>query len=217
MSSPVQFGVDGLVPVVVQDQLTGEVRMVAFATAEALKKTQETGRATFWSRSRGQLWEKGQTSGNAHVVARVLADCDADCVLYSVEPYGPSCHTGATSCFFQRLDADRLEPKAFEPQTLIARLEATLEARKESTATKSYVRSLYDGGPAKIGDKVREEAAELSEALARESDERVASEAADLLFHVLVGLRHRGVPWRAVLEVLAAREGTSGLVEKASR
>jgi phosphoribosyl-ATP pyrophosphohydrolase/phosphoribosyl-AMP cyclohydrolase len=219
-SIPLQFGADGLVPVIVQDHLTGEVRMVAFASPEAVRKTQETGRATFWSRSRGELWEKGQTSGNAHAVKRVLVDCDADCLVYSAAPAGPSCHTGATSCFFQRLEGNRLEQAACEPQTLVARLEATLDARKTAgapDAKKSYVRSLYDGGPTKIGDKVREEADELARALVGETDDRVASEAADLLFHVLVGLRHRGVSWRAVLEVLAAREGTSGHAEKASR
>src|SRR5262249_53539842 len=100
---PIDFDAAGLVTVVVQDHLTGDVRMVAHATVEAVRKTLETGKATFWSRSRGELWEKGQTSGNALAVRRVLVDCDADCLIYEVEPHGPTCHTGAPSCFFQVL------------------------------------------------------------------------------------------------------------------
>jgi phosphoribosyl-ATP pyrophosphohydrolase/phosphoribosyl-AMP cyclohydrolase len=214
---PLTFDADGLVPVVVQDHLTGEIRMFAFASAEAIRSTVETGRATFWSRSRGELWEKGQTSGHGVAVRSVLVDCDADCLVYSAEPHGPSCHTGAPSCFFQKLDDARLTQHALEPQTLMARLEATLDARKAATAGASYVKSLYDAGVGKIGDKVREEADELARALTGEDDDRVASEAADLVFHALVGLRQRGIPWRAVLEVLAAREGRSGHAEKASR
>jgi phosphoribosyl-ATP pyrophosphohydrolase/phosphoribosyl-AMP cyclohydrolase len=208
---PLQWDRDGLVPVVVQDHLTGDVRMVAFATREAVEKTLASGRAHFWSRSRGELWEKGQTSGNVLLVKQVLVDCDADCLVYSVEPEGPSCHTGAPSCFFQKLSSGALEQRSEQPQTLLARLEAVLEERKSSTAKSSYVKGLYEGGPARIGEKVREEAAELVRALEGESDARVAEEAADVLFHVLVGLRQRGVAWRRVLEVLAKREGVSGL------
>ena len=97
-----QFDEHGLLPVVAQDHLTGVVRMVAFANERAVKLTLETGRATFWSRSRGELWEKGVTSGNAMDVKAVLVDCDADCLLYLVAPRGPTCHTGAPSCFFRR-------------------------------------------------------------------------------------------------------------------
>lgn len=214
---PLQWDRDGLVPVVVQDHLTGEVRMVAFATREAVERTLASGRAHFWSRSRGELWEKGQTSGNVLHVRSVLVDCDADCLVYSVEPEGPSCHTGAPSCFFQKLSNGALEQRSEQPQTLLARLEAVLEERKSSTAKSSYVKSLYEGGPARIGEKVREEAAELARALEAESDARVAEEAADVLFHVLVGLHQRGIVWRRVLEVLAKREGVGGHVEKALR
>jgi len=117
---PIQFDSQGLVPVVVQDHLTGDVRMVAFATSEAVRKTVETGRATFWSRSRGELWEKGRTSGNEIAVYRVLVDCDADCVVYSGEPRGASCHTGAQSCFFQVLEDGKLLQSSDQPQTLLA-------------------------------------------------------------------------------------------------
>jgi phosphoribosyl-ATP pyrophosphohydrolase/phosphoribosyl-AMP cyclohydrolase len=213
----VQFDPQGLVPVVVQDHLTGEVRMFAFATGEALKKTLETGRATFWSRSRGELWEKGRTSGNEIVVHRVLVDCDADCVVYSGEPHGASCHTGAPSCFFQVLQDGKLSQASDQPQTLLATLEAVLESRKKSTGAASYTKSLYDGGASAIGAKIREEAGEFVHALESETDERVVSEAADTLYHLVVGLRWRAIPLRRVLAELARRLGTSGHDEKGAR
>lgn len=214
---PLQFGDHGLIPVVVQDHLTGEVRMVAYATAEAIERTVQTGRATFWSRSRGELWEKGRTSGNAIDVRRVLVDCDADCVVYSGEPHGASCHTGAESCFFQVLENGALSQGIDQPQTLLATLEAVLESRKKAAGDKSYTKSLYDAGPAAIGAKVREEADELGRALESEGDDRVVSEAADLLYHLLVAIRWRAIPLRRVLAELGRRLGTSGHAEKAAR
>ena len=217
---PLTFDSRGLVPVIVQDHLTGEVRMFAFATAEAIESTIATGKAAFWSRSRGALWEKGLTSGNEILVSRVLVDCDADCVIYSSDPHGPSCHTGAPSCFFQVLEGDggQTLAKAPEPsQTLLARLEALLEARKASTEKASYTKSLYEAGAPKIGAKVREEAAEFAQAVEGETDDRVVSEAADVLYHLVVGLRWRDIPLRRVFAELARRLGTSGHEEKASR
>jgi phosphoribosyl-AMP cyclohydrolase / phosphoribosyl-ATP pyrophosphohydrolase len=214
---PLTFDAAGLVPVVVQDYLTGEIRLLAYASVEAVRATMETGRATFWSRSRGELWEKGQTSGNDIVVKKVLVDCDADALVYLAEPHGPSCHTGAPSCFFQVLEKSGLVQKAEQPQTTLARLEETLEARKESTAETSYTKSLLVGGAPAIGAKLREEAGELAEALAHETDDRVASEAADVVFHLMVGLQHRGVAWRDVLAKLEARANVSGHAEKAAR
>jgi phosphoribosyl-AMP cyclohydrolase / phosphoribosyl-ATP pyrophosphohydrolase len=213
----------GLVPVVAQDHVTGEIRMVAFATPEAVRLTLETKRATFWSRSRGELWEKGRTSGHTLDVTGVLVDCDADCLVYLVAPRGPTCHTGAATCFFRRLDRDAttgdvlIRDEAVPASTLLARLEATLEARKSATAQSSYVRSLYDGGPSKIGGKLREEADELARAVEGESNQRVVSEAADVLFHVMVALRSRAVSIADVLAELERRTGTSGHEEKASR
>jgi phosphoribosyl-ATP pyrophosphohydrolase/phosphoribosyl-AMP cyclohydrolase len=214
---PLKFDEHGLLPVVVQDHLTGEVRMVAYATAEAVQRTVETGRATFWSRSRSELWEKGRTSGNTIDVHRVLVDCDADCIVYSGEPHGRSCHTGATSCFFQVLEDGKLSPAGEPPQTLLATLEAVLESRKKSTGAASYTKSLYDAGASAIGAKIREEADELALAIEAEKDERVVSEAADALYHLIVGLRWRSIPLRRVLAELARRLGTSGHEEKASR
>lgn len=218
MALPLTFDSHGLVPVIVQDHLTGEVRMFAFATPAAIEKTRETGRATFWSRSRNELWEKGLTSGNAIRVLRVLVDCDADCVIYASEPQGPSCHTGATSCFFQSLEGETLARSLeAEPQTLFATLESVLEARKNSTGEKSYTKSLYEAGAPRIGAKLREEAGELAQSLESETDARVVSEAADVLYHLVVGLRWRGISLRLVLAELARRLGKSGHEEKASR
>jgi phosphoribosyl-AMP cyclohydrolase / phosphoribosyl-ATP pyrophosphohydrolase len=214
---PFKFDAQGLVTVVVQDHLTGEVRLVAHASIEAVQATLDTGRATFWSRSRGELWEKGQTSGNDIVVKRVLVDCDADCLVYLAEPHGPSCHTGAPSCFFQAIKDGAIVQKAEQPQTVLARLEETLEARKASDSGASYTKSLYEGGPAKIGAKIREEAAELTAAIEKETDARVVAEAADVVYHLMVGLRHRGIAWRDVLAALDGRAGTSGHDEKAAR
>lgn len=223
----VDFDEHGLIPVVAQDHLTGEVRMVAFATEQAVRLTLETGRATFWSRSRGELWEKGRTSGNTLAVTGVLVDCDADCLVYLVAPNGPTCHTGRATCFFRRATLEDSTPQSpprivlsdaeVPAPTLLARLETVLEARKASHAKASYVKSLYDGGPSKIGEKLVEEAGELARAVADEADDRVVSEAADVLFHVMVALRSRGVAVEAVLRELDRRTGTSGHDEKRAR
>ena len=216
-----QLDENGLLPVVAQDQVTGEVRMVAFASLEAVRLTLETGHATFWSRSRKELWEKGATSGNVLRVSGVLVDCDADCLVYLVTPAGPTCHTGAPSCFFRRLELDagevRVRDDRVPASTLLGRLEGVLTSRLEATAAKSYTKSLYDGGPTKIGGKLREEADELARAVADETNERVVSEAADVVFHVMVALRSRGVAFDDVLRELERRTGTSGHDEKRTR
>lgn len=216
-----QFDEHGLLPVVAQDHLTGEIRMVAFANERAVHLTLETGRATFWSRSRAELWEKGRTSGNSMDVMAVLVDCDADCLVYLVAPAGPTCHTGKPSCFFRRARLEDGQVHVSDDEvpapTLLSRLEAVLEARKGATAKASYAKSLYDAGPAKIGEKLLEEAGELARAVAGEPDDRVASEAADVLFHVMVALRSRGIALAEVLKELHRRTGTSGHDEKRSR
>lgn len=209
----------GLVAVVAQDAETGEIRMVAYADPKAVQETLRTGFAHFFSRTRNRLWKKGESSGNSLRVRSVWIDCDGDTLIYMVEPQGPSCHTGAETCFFRRLDVAghllQVENDGAAPTLL--RLERILEARKSSDAATSYTKSLLDGGATKIDEKVREEAAELGQALLGESDERVASEAADLVYHVLVGLLFRAVPVRAVLSELSRRFGTSGHQEKADR
>jgi phosphoribosyl-AMP cyclohydrolase / phosphoribosyl-ATP pyrophosphohydrolase len=206
-----------MLPVVAQDHVTGEIRMLAWATPDAVRATLESGHATFYSRSRGELWEKGKTSGNTLDVVSVVVDCDADALVYLVVPRGPTCHTGAPSCFFRRLTTDGELAEPATATTLLARLDSVLRARKEATAEKSYAKSLYDGGPEKIGAKLREEADELARAVESEADGRVVSEAADVLFHVMVALRSRDLGIDAVLQELERRAGTGGHEEKNRR
>ncbi len=213
-----KFNEQGLIPAIAQDRFDGQVRMVAWMNQEALELTLATGNATFFSRSRGKLWVKGESSGNVLHVHSVSADCDADTLLLLVEPAGPSCHTGRPSCFFQRVaPGGALTEEPFEVTPFLAELERTVRERQTSTAEKSYTRSLLDGGVAKINGKISEEAGELVQALAGESDERVLSEAGDLLFHMVVGLRARGLDFGQVVQKLATRTRQSGHAEKASR
>jgi len=213
-----KFNEQGLIPAIAQDRFDGQIRMVAWMNQEALDRTLQTGNATFFSRSRGALWVKGETSGHVLRVHSVTADCDADTLLLIVEPAGPSCHTGRPSCFFRRVGASgELEDLPYETSAFFGELERTIRERQASTAEKSYTRSLLDGGVAKIGRKINEEAGEVVAALANESDDRVLSEAADLVFHLLVGLRARGLDFRGVAEKLALRTNQSGHQEKASR
>jgi phosphoribosyl-ATP pyrophosphohydrolase/phosphoribosyl-AMP cyclohydrolase len=213
-----KFGEGGLVPVIAQDRITGQVRMLAYADREALARTLSTGRATFFSRSRGAIWEKGAESGHTLHVATVVADCDADALLYLVDPVGPTCHTGSPSCFFRQVGPDgTAEESGRDAAAFLEELEREIESRKASTAAKSYTKHLFDGGPERIGAKIREEAGELAQAIAGETDDRVAGEAADVIYHLLVGLASRGVPLRRVVAALAARAGTSGHEEKARR
>jgi len=217
--SQLKYDAEGLVTVVAQDRLTGEIRMLAHADERALQATLESGQAHFYSRSRRAMWRKGETSGNVLHVTEVWADCDADAVVYLVDPEGPSCHTGRTSCFFQQMNGrGELQTDAeAHAGALLPRLWAELERRKRAPATESYTRKLLDAGVAKIGSKIREEAEELARALAVESNDRVLAEAADQVYHLLVGLLARGVTLRELEAELARRFGVSGLVEKASR
>ena len=203
----------GLVTVVALDRHDGDVRMVAHANREAVERTLATRTGWFWSRSRGALWQKGESSGHVLHVHEVWVDCDGDALVYLVDPIGPSCHTGATSCFFRRLDAEGTD----HALPTLARLTATIAARAKSDGEKSYTKSLLEKGAPKIGEKIREEGGELADALANESDERVVSEAADVLYHVMVGLQLRGLALHDVAAELARRFGTSGHDEKAAR
>lgn len=216
----VRFGADGLVAVTAQDRATGVVRMQAFANAEALANTVRTGRATFWSRSRNELWEKGLTSGNGMPVHEVRIDCDGDAVLYVTSPEGPSCHTGTTSCYFRKLTNDGLEDDdgpAEVSAAVISKVASVIKARREQTVQKSYVASLLAKGMPKILEKIAEEAGELVQALAQDDKAHTTHEAADLVFHVMVGLEASNIPITDLYSELARRFGTSGHVEKASR
>lgn len=214
-----KYDADGLVTVVAQDRLTGELRMLAHANEQAVLATLSSGEAHFYSRSRQALWRKGESSGHVLRVTEVWADCDADALLYLVDPDGPSCHTGRASCFFRVLESDgtlRDEPLA-HGRPLLPRLWAELGLRQQQSPKDSYTRRLLDLGRGEIAKKIREEADELGRAVESESDARVVSEAADEIYHLLVGLLARGVALRDVEAELAKRFGISGLAEKASR
>jgi phosphoribosyl-AMP cyclohydrolase / phosphoribosyl-ATP pyrophosphohydrolase len=209
----------GLVTVVVQDQETGEIRMLAHANSEAVQATLSSGFAHFFSRSRGQLWRKGESSGHGLRVSQIWVDCDGDALVYLATPEGPSCHTLRETCFFKQLSptGELIEDAEHHAQSTLPRLWSELEARRKSTATKSYTKSLLEGGPAKINAKIAEESAELTKAIESETPDRVASEAADVLYHVLVGLMSRDVTLRDVEQALSERFKQSGHEEKASR
>jgi phosphoribosyl-AMP cyclohydrolase / phosphoribosyl-ATP pyrophosphohydrolase len=181
----VSFDQQGLVPCVVQDWDSGEVLMLAYMNAEALRRTRETGELHLWSRSRGEQWHKGATSGNVQLVRALRLDCDGDTVLALVEPTGPACHTGERTCFHR----GQLDPAA--PHETLPALERTLAERARERPSGSYTVELLEDPP-RIGEKVMEEAEEVSRAAREESDARVDEEAADVLYHLLVLLRSRG-------------------------
>jgi phosphoribosyl-ATP pyrophosphohydrolase/phosphoribosyl-AMP cyclohydrolase len=188
----------GLVPCVVQDWRSGEVLTLAYMNAEALARTRETGQVHFWSRSREELWRKGATSGNTLALRALRYDCDADALLALVDPAGPACHTGERSCFH----AGQLEPAA--PHEALPGLERTVAARAAERPNGSYTAELL-ADPARIAAKVREEAEEVARAAGEETDERVAEEAADVLYHLVVLLRSRGLALADAEEVLVGR------------
>ena len=224
--SVIKLDAQGLVPVIAQEIETGMVRMFAWANREALELTASTGFAHFWSRSRGALWKKGESSGHTLAVRELRVDCDGDVVLYRVQPEGPSCHTGATSCFFRAAGGGGLRADApvttddgppDPPAVIVSRVAGIIARRKRERPAKSYVVSLLDAGFEKVNAKILEEARELAEALPESDARHTAHEAADLLFHMLVGLEAAGVPIDTVFSELRRRFGTSGIDEKASR
>jgi len=203
-----------LLPCVVQHADHGTVLVLAYMNDEALRLTRETKIVHFWSRSRQALWKKGETSGNTLALVELRHDCDRDAILVRALPAGPTCHTGTTSCFFHKDDGTDDDGAL---HTLDA-LERTIQARRAATASSSYTKSLLDAGPAKIIDKIAEESGELAAELIKDgSHDKIVHEAADLLFHVMVGLAARDVPLAEVYAELARRFGTSGHTEKASR
>jgi len=193
----IKFDSQGLVPCVIQDWRTGEVLTLAYMNAEALRLSQSTGELHLYSRSRDELWHKGATSGNTQAVKALRYDCDADAVLALVEPAGPACHTGERTCFHNgELDA--------MPYEALPGLERTLAQRAADLPETSYTAALLKDPP-RIGEKVQEEAEEVVRAAREESDERVAEEAADVLYHLAVLLRSRGLTLADAEEVLIGR------------
>src|SRR6478672_11014982 len=185
MDDAIAFDENGLVACVIQDWASGEVLTLAYMNREALERTRATGELHLWSRSRQELWHKGATSGNTQAVKALRLDCDGDTVLALVEPAGPACHTGDRTCFHR----GQMQPAA--PSETLPALERTLEQRRRERPAGSYTVELLEN-PARIGEKVMEEAEEVARAAREESDERVDEEAADVLYHLLVLLRSRG-------------------------
>ena len=220
----IRFDEKGLVPVIAQNATTGAVLTLAYANRDALEKTLMSGEAHYYSRSREELWRKGATSGNTQRVVEVKVDCDGDALLYRVEPRGPACHTGEESCFFTTLSGDEagvatedLETNATPASerietdgdvdlgTMVDRLAATISQRHREMPEGSYTAKLLAGGTERVAQKVGEEAVEV--VVAALGDERLAEEAADLIYHLLVLLEERNVGTGEVARVLRDRHG----------
>ncbi len=199
-SSAISFDDRGLVPCIVQDSLSGEVLMLAYMNADALARTLQTREMHFWSRSRGELWHKGATSGNLQRLDSIRYDCDADTLLAHVQPAGPACHTGERTCFYR----GELAPAA--PHEAFPTLERTIAQRRAARPDGSYT-ALLLADPPRIGEKVQEEAEEVARAAREESDERVAEEAADVMYHLCVLLASRGLSLADAERVLDGRRG----------
>ena len=189
---------NGLLPAIVQHWLSGEVLMLGYMNADALVQTQADGRVTFYSRSKQRLWMKGESSGNVLALKSIRLDCDADTLLIQAEPRGPTCHTGTSSCFGD--SADVRPPLGF-----LAELDALVAQRHVERPTGSYTTKLFDDGIRRIAQKVGEEGVETALAAVVQDDEALLGEAADLLFHLVVVLRARGLSLADAIAVLADR------------
>jgi phosphoribosyl-AMP cyclohydrolase / phosphoribosyl-ATP pyrophosphohydrolase len=212
-AAKVRFDERGLVPCVMQDARSGEVLTVAYMNEESLLLTLETREIHLYSRSRREVWHKGASSGNFQRVRQIRYDCDGDALVALVDPAGPACHTGERSCFYRDLEGGAdpaidapgiLGEPAPLPYEALAALERTLLARQRKRPAGSYTAELLRD-PKLAGDKVREEAAEVVKAVNSESEERVAEEGADVLYHLAVLLLSRGISMAEVLQILNAR------------
>ncbi len=186
----------GLVPAIIQDAATHVVLMLGFMNQEALQVTQELGKVTFYSRSKGRLWTKGETSGHFLLVKDILVDCDQDSLLIKAEPVGPTCHTGSQTCFFEENE---------DPLAFLRVLTKTIGERKNQPPESSYTASLFKKGINKIAQKVGEEAVELVIEAKDQNKELFMGEAADLLFHYLVLLEAKGYSLSEVVQLLKTR------------
>ena len=202
-----KFDASGLIPAVVQNIETNEVLMVAYMNADTIKQTLETGRATFWSRSRQEVWVKGDTSGNYMYVKEVRVDCDCDCLVVLVNPAGPACHTGNRSCFFRKIEDGRLVEDAKEQTKtdVFAREQAVVMDRKEHPEEGSYTNYLFDKGEDKILKKVGEEAAEVVIAGKNRDKDEISYETADLIYHLTVMLVDNGMTCEDIYKEMERR------------
>jgi len=191
---------DGLIPAVIQDVASKSILMVGFMNYEALEKTIETKKVTFFSRTKNRLWQKGEESGNTLDYISSELDCDDDTILIQAKPSGPTCHTGEYSCF-------RSQEKSIND---LSELSALIESRKAQMPNTSYTAELFSEGLEKIIAKVEEESAEVIQAARIETKQRLAEESADLIYHMLVLLAEKEVKFDKVLEVLKQRRKTKG-------
>ena len=205
-----RFNEAGLIPAVAQDWLDGAVLMLAWMNREAIAHTLASGEVHYWSRSRGELWHKGASSGHIQKLRGLRYDCDADVLLLTIEQSGEvACHTGARSCFYE----DQATPSAGGPAALpppvdvCTELMRVIEGRRDHPEPGSYTNRLLEGGDNRILKKIGEESAEFVMACKDGQAEAIAGEAADILFHLQVALAHHGVSWREVQRVLAQRRG----------
>ncbi|MFO7169926.1 MAG: bifunctional phosphoribosyl-AMP cyclohydrolase/phosphoribosyl-ATP diphosphatase HisIE [Chloroflexota bacterium] len=200
-----KFDDNGLIPAIVQHARSGEVLMLGYMNEDALRQTTESGLVTFWSRSRGRLWQKGETSGNVLRLVELRQDCDGDALLVLAEPAGPTCHTGEPSCFHRALDGSPVE-RAPASQ-ILTELADVIARRAAERPAGSYTTKLLDGGVDRIGKKIGEEAAEVIIAAKNGAPSELAWELSDLLYHSLVLLEQQGVPLEAIWRELRRRHG----------
>ncbi len=207
MPTTIQLNDRGLVPAIAQDANSGKVLMVAHMDQEALKRTLETGQAWFFSRSRNELWHKGESSGSYLNVVEVRPDCDGDVILLRVEPTGPACHTGNETCFYQEFDGSdwTVDPSPITIGVALAGLDTVIAERKREMPESSYTADLFRQGRERIAQKVIEEAGETALAASAGASERTTTEAADLLYHLAVLLADSGIGFEDVAAELIQR------------
>ena len=202
------YDANGLIPAIVQHAHSGEVLMLGYMNADALAQTQASGNVTFFSRSRQQLWVKGETSGNFLRFVEVRRDCDSDALLVLALPIGPTCHTGAPSCFAWQIDGQATYQRV-PPLSMLGRLSDLVVSRKQQMPEGSYTTKLFTGGVDRIGKKIGEEAAEMIIAAKNNSDAELTWETADFLYHALVLLTNQGVSLDMIMAELARRHSTT--------
>jgi len=221
-----KFDQNGLIPAITRDAVNGEVLMMAFMNTEAVERTLKTGKVHYYSRSRRQLWMKGESSGHVQTLREIRFDCDADCLLLSVEQEGAACHTGHRSCFYRiwedqgvRCDGEKLGDTAaiYGRADVLDAIYHVIQERRQNPTEKSYVASLFAKGLDKILGKIGEEATEAAVAGKGGDPEEVVCEVADLFFHTLVLLGYYDLPPERIYAELRRRFGLSGIAEKASR
>lgn len=202
-----KFDDKGLIPAVVQNKDTKEVLMVAYMNEDTVQKTYETGKATFWSRSRNEVWVKGATSGNFMYVEEMRVDCDADCLVVLVSPAGAACHTGNRSCFYRKVSGEGLVEDADREDLsdVVSVEQAVVLDRKKNPETGSYTNYLFDKGEDKILKKVGEEAAEVVIAAKNRDKNEIAYETADLMYHLTVMLADNDMTWEDVYREMRRR------------